>query len=45
MAMINETLMLDPKLIFSAINYCFPHYQAAEDMKWRFNLAQHNGNS
>ena len=35
---INETLTLDPKLISSAINYFFLRCQAAEDIKWRFNL-------
>ena len=35
---INETLRLDPKLISSAINYFFLRYQAAEDIKQRFNL-------
>ena len=35
---INKTLRLDPKLIYSAINYFFLRYQAAEDIKQRFNL-------
>ena len=35
---INETLRLDPEQIYSAINYFFLRYQAAEDMKQRFNL-------
>ena len=35
---INETLRLNPEHIYSAINYFFLRYQAAEDIKWRFNL-------
>ena len=35
---INDTLRLDPEQIYSAINYFFLRYQAAEDIKWRFNL-------
>ena len=30
---INKTLRLNPKLISSSINYFFPRYQAAEDVK------------
>ena len=35
---VNKTLRLDPKLISSSINYFFLRYQAAEDIKQRFNL-------
>ena len=35
---INETLRLNPEHIYSAINYFFLRYQAAEDIKRRFNL-------
>ena len=35
---VNKTLRLDPKLISSSINYFFLRYQAAEDIKRRFNL-------
>ena len=35
---VNKTLRLNPKLISSSINYFFLRYQAAEDIKQRFNL-------
>ena len=35
---INETLRLNLEQIYSAINYFFLRYQAAEDIKQRFNL-------
>ena len=38
---INETLGLNPEQIYGAINYFFPRYQAAEDIKH----SRHNGNT
>ena len=35
---INETLRLNPEQIYSAMNYFFLRYQAAEDIKSRFNF-------
>ena len=35
---INETLRLNPEHIYSAMNYFFLRYQAAEDIKRRFNF-------
>ena len=40
---INETLRLNPQ-IYSAMNYFFLHYLAAEDIKRRLN-PQHSGNT
>ena len=35
---INETLRINAEQIYSTINYFFLRYQAAEDIKQRFNL-------